>query len=86
MKTASKKQISDIVATAARAKQAGYDGVEIMGSEGYFLNQFPRDPHQQAHGPLGAGPMKTGCACQSRWCAARAKRWGRISSSFTACP
>lgn len=34
------KQISDIVATAARAKHAGYDGVEIMGSEGYFLNQF----------------------------------------------
>ena len=34
------KQISDIVDTAARAKQAGYDGVEIMGSEGYFLNQF----------------------------------------------
>ncbi|MEL6450421.1 MAG: NADPH-dependent 2,4-dienoyl-CoA reductase [Pseudomonadota bacterium] len=34
------KQISDIVATAVRAKAAGYDGVEIMGSEGYFLNQF----------------------------------------------
>jgi 2,4-dienoyl-CoA reductase (NADPH2) len=34
------KQISDIVATAQRARQAGYDGVEIMGSEGYFLNQF----------------------------------------------
>ncbi|WP_299648962.1 NADPH-dependent 2,4-dienoyl-CoA reductase [uncultured Tateyamaria sp.] len=34
------KQISDIVATAGRAKKAGYDGVEIMGSEGYFLNQF----------------------------------------------
>ena len=34
------KQISDIVATAARARAAGYDGVEIMGSEGYFLNQF----------------------------------------------
>ena len=34
------KQISDIAACAARAKQAGYDGVEIMGSEGYFLNQF----------------------------------------------
>ncbi|MGJ8615852.1 MAG: FAD-dependent oxidoreductase [Sulfitobacter sp.] len=34
------KQISDIVACAERAKQAGYDGVEIMGSEGYFLNQF----------------------------------------------
>ena len=34
------KQISDIVACARRAKEAGYDGVEIMGSEGYFLNQF----------------------------------------------
>lgn len=34
------KQISDIVATAERAKVAGYDGVEIMGSEGYFINQF----------------------------------------------
>lgn len=34
------KQISDIVETAQRAKSAGYDGVEIMGSEGYFINQF----------------------------------------------
>ncbi|WP_227271904.1 NADPH-dependent 2,4-dienoyl-CoA reductase [Roseobacter weihaiensis] len=34
------KQISDIVTCAARAREAGYDGVEIMGSEGYFLNQF----------------------------------------------
>ncbi len=34
------KQIQDFVTAAVRAKQAGYDGVEIMGSEGYFLNQF----------------------------------------------
>ncbi|GAB4298003.1 MAG: NADPH-dependent 2,4-dienoyl-CoA reductase [Roseovarius sp.] len=34
------KQISDIVTAAARAREAGYDGVEIMGSEGYFINQF----------------------------------------------
>ena len=34
------KQINDIVSTAQRAQKAGYDGVEIMGSEGYFLNQF----------------------------------------------
>ena len=34
------KQINDIVETATRAQKAGYDGVEIMGSEGYFLNQF----------------------------------------------
>jgi 2,4-dienoyl-CoA reductase (NADPH2) len=34
------KQIDDFATAAARAQQAGYDGVEIMGSEGYFLNQF----------------------------------------------
>ena len=34
------KQIADIVTAAARAHDAGYDGVEVMGSEGYFLNQF----------------------------------------------
>ena len=34
------KQISDIVTAATRAQAAGYDGVEVMGSEGYFINQF----------------------------------------------
>ncbi|MGA1180420.1 MAG: FAD-dependent oxidoreductase [Marivivens sp.] len=34
------KQITDIVTSATCAREAGYDGVEIMGSEGYFLNQF----------------------------------------------
>ena len=34
------KQISDIVTAAKRAREAGYDGVEVMGSEGYFINQF----------------------------------------------
>ncbi|REC58276.1 NADPH-dependent 2,4-dienoyl-CoA reductase [Rhodosalinus sediminis] len=34
------KQIADFATTAARAREAGYDGVEIMGSEGYFINQF----------------------------------------------
>ncbi len=34
------KQIADIVTAAARARDAEYDGVEIMGSEGYFINQF----------------------------------------------
>ena len=34
------KQIADIAACALRAQEAGYDGVEVMGSEGYFLNQF----------------------------------------------
>ncbi len=33
-------QIDAIATAAARAMEAGYDGVEVMGSEGYFLNQF----------------------------------------------
>ncbi|AMW80403.1 NADPH-dependent 2,4-dienoyl-CoA reductase [Acinetobacter sp. TGL-Y2] len=32
--------IQDYAQTASIAKKAGYDGVEIMGSEGYLLNQF----------------------------------------------
>ncbi len=34
------QQIKDFVHCATLAKEAGYDGVEIMGSEGYFINQF----------------------------------------------
>jgi len=34
------KQLNDFVRCATLAKEAGYDGVEIMGSEGYLLNQF----------------------------------------------
>lgn len=34
------KQIQDFVTCASLAQQAEYDGVEIMGSEGYFINQF----------------------------------------------
>lgn len=35
-----KKTIQDFVTTAKLAQRAGYDGVEIMGSEGYLINQF----------------------------------------------
>lgn len=34
------KTIADFVNCAVKAKQAGYDGVEVMGSEGYLINQF----------------------------------------------
>jgi 2,4-dienoyl-CoA reductase (NADPH2) len=33
-------QIVDFVNCATLAREAGYDGVEIMGSEGYFINEF----------------------------------------------
>lgn len=32
--------IKDYASSAALAKRAGYDGVEVMGSEGYLINQF----------------------------------------------
>jgi 2,4-dienoyl-CoA reductase (NADPH2) len=35
-----KKTIWDFANCAKLAKKAGYDGVEIMGSEGYLINQF----------------------------------------------
>ncbi len=34
------RTIDDFVASAKLAKKAGYDGIEIMGSEGYLINQF----------------------------------------------
>ncbi|HET6788355.1 MAG TPA: 2,4-dienoyl-CoA reductase FMN-binding domain-containing protein, partial [Aquabacterium sp.] len=34
------RQIKAFVNSAVRAREAGYDGVEIMGSEGYFINEF----------------------------------------------
>ncbi len=34
------RQIRGFVRAAVLAREAGYDGVEVMGSEGYFINQF----------------------------------------------
>jgi len=34
------RQIRAFVRCAALAREAGYDGVEVMGSEGYLINQF----------------------------------------------
>ena len=34
------RTIRDFVRSAVLAREAGYDGVEIMGSEGYLINQF----------------------------------------------
>ena len=33
-------EIESFVRCAVLAKKANYDGVEVMGSEGYFINQF----------------------------------------------
>jgi len=34
------KQVAGFVRAARLAREAGYDGVEVMGSEGYLVNQF----------------------------------------------
>jgi 2,4-dienoyl-CoA reductase (NADPH2) len=34
------RQIKGFVRAAKLAQEAGYDGVEVMGSEGYFINEF----------------------------------------------
>ena len=41
--------IDDYVRAAQLAHEAGYDGVEVMGSEGYLISQFlaPRTNHRQ---------------------------------------
>jgi 2,4-dienoyl-CoA reductase (NADPH2) len=35
-----RRQIRAFVRAARLARKAGYDGVEVMGSEGYFINEF----------------------------------------------
>ncbi len=42
------RQIAAFVNAARLAREAGYDGVEVMGSEGYLINQFlaPRTNHR----------------------------------------
>jgi 2,4-dienoyl-CoA reductase (NADPH2) len=35
-----KRQVKAFVRCATLAREAGYDGVEVMGSEGYLINQF----------------------------------------------
>ena len=43
------RTIADFANCARLAQQAGYDGVEVMGSEGYLINQFiaPRTNHRE---------------------------------------
>ncbi|HZR37221.1 MAG TPA: NADPH-dependent 2,4-dienoyl-CoA reductase [Nevskia sp.] len=51
------KQIQAFVRCAALAREGGYDGVEVMGSEGYFINQF-LVTHTNKRGDEWGGPYQ----------------------------
>ena len=63
------RTIADFVNCARLAREAGYDGVEVMGSEGYLINQFIA-----ARTNPGAATTSIACACRWRSCGARARR------------
>ena len=50
--------IDDFVQTAVLARAAGYDGVEIMGSEGYLINQFLAPRTNRRTDAWGGTPQK----------------------------
>ena len=52
-----RKTIADYVRCAQLARRAGYDGVEIMGSEGYLINQFIA-PHTNHRDDEWGGPFE----------------------------
>ncbi|MDR5804860.1 NADPH-dependent 2,4-dienoyl-CoA reductase [Caballeronia sp. LZ001] len=45
--------IADFVRTAELAIEAGYDGVEVMGSEGYLINEFTAERTNQRDDEFG---------------------------------
>ncbi|MDR5727796.1 MAG: NADPH-dependent 2,4-dienoyl-CoA reductase [Terriglobia bacterium] len=50
--------LRDFADAAAHARNAGYDGVEIMGSEGYFLNEFTAPCTNQREDDWGGSAEK----------------------------
>ncbi|MFT3756235.1 MAG: NADPH-dependent 2,4-dienoyl-CoA reductase [Pseudoxanthomonas sp.] len=51
-------QINAYANAAKLAREAGYDGVEIMGSEGYFINEFTAPRTNQRSDAWGGTPEK----------------------------
>ncbi len=53
-----RQQINAFADCAALAREAGYDGVEIMGSEGYLINQFLAERTNKRTDAWGGTPEK----------------------------
>ncbi|MCR6687300.1 NADPH-dependent 2,4-dienoyl-CoA reductase [Pseudoxanthomonas sp.] len=52
------RQIAAFASAAARARDAGYDGVEVMGSEGYLINQFTAPRSNRREDAWGGSAQK----------------------------
>ena len=52
------RQIGAYADAARRAREAGYDGVEVMGSEGYLINQFTAPRTNRRDDAWGGTPEK----------------------------
>ncbi|MFJ3957328.1 FAD-dependent oxidoreductase [Arthrobacter sp. NPDC090010] len=53
-----RRQIRSFIRCARLAREAGYDGVEIMGGEGYFINQFLSASSNQRQDEWGGSPER----------------------------
>ena len=74
--------IQDFANCAALAQKAGYDGVEIMGSEGYLINQFTAAKTNQRNDRWGGSYVN-----RMRFPVEIVRRTrARRGSLFTACP
>ena len=51
-----RRTIDDYARTAMLARAAGYDGVEIMGSEGYLINEFTAPATNRRDDEFGGSP------------------------------
>ena len=82
---ASARRSATTRAARALAQKAGYDGVEIMGSEGYLINQFIAAADQPAHRPMGRPVREPHPLPGGNGEGDAARRWDRTSSSSSAC-
>lgn len=71
------RTISQFAEAAANAQAAGFDGVEIMGSEGYLINEFTVT-HTNKREDAWAAARRTAIVFLSRSCARCASAAVRI--------
>ena len=64
---------------AENARQAGFDGVEIHGANGYLLDEFLRDGSNKRSGPYG-GPVENRARLLLEVTDAAISVWGRTAS------